>query len=280
VNLSGSPYCKSARAAVVSGINVQTTLFSGRRVSTVIRVTLVSLLAALLLCAKIDAADHVVVLHGLARSAASMETMAQALEEHGFSVDNIDYDSRSAGVHELAESVVGRAVETDAAVNAAHVHFVTHSMGGILVRDFLANHRVENLGRVVMLGPPNQGSEVVDNLREWEIFKWINGPAGSELGTDEESVPLTLGDVDFPLGIIAGDRSINWINSMMIPGPDDGKVSVENTRVEGGVDHLVVHATHPLIMNHDEVIRQTIRFLEMGSFEHEGQEKRDNGATE
>jgi hypothetical protein len=77
-----------------------------------------------------------------------------------------------------------------------------------------------------------------------------------------------LGEVDFSVGIIAGDRSINWINSMMIPGPDDGKVSVVSTDVEGRLDHIVIHATHPLIMNNAEAIRQTLEFLKNGSFDH------------
>lgn len=214
------------------------------------------------------AAEHVIVLHGLARSASSMEKLASAIVAEGYTVDNVDYESRSAGIRELAETTVGDALATPDAVNASVVHFVTHSLGGILVRVYLSGNEVPNLGNVVMLGPPNQGSEVVDALREWELFHWINGPAGEELGTDDDSVPVSLGEVDFPVGIIAGDRSINWINSMMIPGPDDGKVSVVSTEVEGSVDHVVIHAAHPFIMNDDEAIRQTIEFLRNGSFDH------------
>lgn len=217
---------------------------------------------------KTPAVEHVIVLHGLARSGASMRKMAAALKAANYSVDNVHYDSRSAGIHELAEKVVARALASAAAQRAPLVHFVTHSMGGILVRSYLSRHHVSNLGRVLMLGPPNQGSEVVDNLREWGLFQWINGPAGRELGTGGDSVPVALGRVDFPVGIIAGDRSVNWINSLMIPGPDDGKVSVESTKIEGSVDHIVVHATHPFIMNHKEAIRQTLEFLQNGSFDH------------
>jgi hypothetical protein len=140
-------------------------------------------------------------------------------------------------------------------------------MGGILVRDYLADNRIEKLGRVVMLAPPNAGSEVVDNLHSWAVFRWVNGPAGSELGTDAESAPQKLGPVEFELGVIAGDRSINWINSLMIPGPDDGKVSVASSKVEGMRAHLVVHSTHPLIMKRRVVIEQTIRFLKTGTFD-------------
>ena len=92
--------------------------------------------------------------------------------------------------------------------------FVTHSMGGILVRQYLRQHSVPHLHRVVMLGPPNKGSEVVDVLGNTPGFHFINGDAGLQLGTGQGSVPNTLGPVDFDLGIIAGTRSINWILSV------------------------------------------------------------------
>ena len=144
---------------------------------------------------------------------------------------------------------------------------MTHSLGGILVRSYLARHEISNLGRVMMLGPPNQGSEVVDKLGSWWLFQKLNGPAGNELGTGPDSTPNKLGAANFCLGIIAGDRSINWINSLLIPGPDDGKVSVERTKLAGMTDHIVIHATHPFLMRNRSVINQTIYFLENGAFE-------------
>jgi len=211
-------------------------------------------------------AEHVILLHGLVRSSGSMEKMADALVGAGFSVDNRDYPSRDHDVLTLAEAAVGEALATPEAQAATKIHFVTHSMGGILVRVYLSRIKPTKLGRVVMLAPPNKGSEVVDRLGDWTVFGWVNGPAGGELGTGEDSLPKRLGPVDFPLGVIAGDRSINWINSMMLPGPDDGKVTVEATRVEGMNDHLVVHATHPNIMKNREVIDQTLHFLREGKF--------------
>jgi len=130
----------------------------------------------------------------------------------------------------------------------------------------LSKHRIERLGRVVMLGPPNQGSELVDRLGSWRLFRWINGSAGQQLGTGPDSVPGRLGPVDFELGVIAGDRSINWINSGMIPGVDDGKVSVERTKVAGMKDHLVVHTTHPTMLSHRTVISAVSRFFGQGRF--------------
>lgn len=215
----------------------------------------------------VAATEYVILLHGLCRSSKSMEPMARFLRASGYQVLNLDYPSRTLSIHELAEQYLGPAITRCAQTDATAIHFVTHSMGGILVRDYLAHHEVPKLGRVVMLGPPNQGSEVVDCLCRTPPFRWLNGPAGQELGTGSDALPNRLGPVKFPLGIIAGDRSINWINSLfMIHGPDDGKVSVVRTRVEGMADHWVIHATHPLLMRKRAVMRQVLAFLQVGKF--------------
>lgn len=211
--------------------------------------------------------EGVILLHGLCRTSASMEKMKSALTEAGYSVVNVDYPSRTASIEQLSETVVSSALMNPSLSECSTIHFVTHSLGGILVRVYFSKNTDRRLGRVVMLGPPNQGSEVVDNLKEWKVFQKLNGPAGSELGTDDQSKPSVLGAVEFELGVIAGDRSINWINSMMIPGSDDGKVSIESTKVDGMKEHLVIHCTHPYIMKNRKVIESVICFLRNGSFE-------------
>jgi pimeloyl-ACP methyl ester carboxylesterase len=211
--------------------------------------------------------ECVILLHGLCRTSRSMVPMERALVKSGYHVLNVDYPSRTAAIDKLSEDAIGRAVADCQKAGATKIHFVTHSLGGILVRSFLARHTIPNLGRVVMLGPPNQGSEVVDKLGSLWIFKKFNGPAGDELGTAKDSTPNKLGPANFCVGVIAGDRSINWINSLLIPGRDDGKVSVERTKLAGMADHIVIHAAHPLLMRNRTVIRQTIYFLRTGRFE-------------
>jgi hypothetical protein len=210
--------------------------------------------------------ENVILLHGLCRTSRSMSRMQRALVDAGYTVWNVDYPSRTARIPKLADDAIGKAVAECRQNGAMRIDFVTHSMGGILVRSYLGRHSVPDLGRVVMLAPPNQGSEVVDKLGGFKLFKWINGPAGNEMGTGNDSLPHLLGPANFPLGVIAGDRSINWINSVIIPGPDDGKVSVKRAKLAGMTDFIVIHATHPFIMRNKLAIRETIAFLRNGKF--------------
>jgi triacylglycerol lipase len=212
-------------------------------------------------------------LHGLARTKHSMNIMEEQLKREGFDVVNWDYPSRQHSIEKLAEDAIPAAVEACRKKGATTIHFVTHSMGGILVRYYLKHHEIKGLGRVVMLSPPNGGSEVVDTFRDTFPFRLIHGPAGKQIGTDASSLPRRLGKVEFDSGVITGDRSINLINSLLIPGVDDGKVSVTNAKIEGMSDFLVVHVSHPFIMKHREVITQTIHFLKNGKF-HRNEEHR------
>ncbi|HUG09904.1 MAG TPA: alpha/beta fold hydrolase [Opitutaceae bacterium] len=229
---------------------------------------LIGLLAGLAPAAVAADAEHVILVHGLWRSSRSMMPMQEALEEAGFVVLNLDYPSRTATIEELSEETIGPALEKCLEDGATKVHFVTHSLGGILVRSYFSRHSADNVGRVVMLGPPNQGSEAIDVFEEFPLFDGIMGPAALELGTDDDSVPNTLGKPAFPVGIIAGNRSLNPVESVLIPGSDDSKVSVERTMLDGMTDHIVVPTTHPFMMRNARAIRETIHFLTDGRFSH------------
>lgn len=210
--------------------------------------------------------ECVILLHGLARTSASMSTMAERLREAGYTVRNKDYPSRHNRIEEIAGPAVEDGLKFCRNQKAKRIYFVTHSLGGILVRYYLSRNKIPELGRVVMLAPPNQGSKVVDKFSSMPGFKLINGPAGYQLGTDKNSIPLQLGPADFEVGIIAGDYTINFILSTAFDEPNDGKVAVDDTKLDGMKDFIVVHRSHPFIMQGGEVIEQVKYFLLHGRF--------------
>jgi hypothetical protein len=204
------------------------------------------------------------VVHGLARTSASMLLLGARLEEAGYRVVSFGYPSRHEPMDQLVERL--RTALAECCLDAPRVHFVTHSMGGIVVWNYLQGSTPPNLGRVVMLAPPARGSEVIDELADAAPVRDFLGPAGSRLGTGQDDLPAALAPVDFEVGVIAGERSLNPFGSEIIPGPDDGKVAVERARVPGAADFLVLPAPHTFIMNRRDVAEETVRFLRSGRF--------------
>jgi triacylglycerol lipase len=229
-------------------------------------VILLVLLASVPRVGTADEIGTVVLLHGLARTSDSMAKMNRALEAAGYRVCNVSYPSRKHSIEVLTKDFVLPAVRACSMNQTDKVHFVTHSLGGIVVRQLAQSAPDLKIGRVVMLSPPNHGSQVVDKLGGLSLFQWINGPAGLELGTGQASVPQSLGTPSFQTGIITGNRTINVILSLLIPGDDDGKVSIESAKLEGMAGFCVVPASHPFIMKNRLAIEQTLIFLAEGAF--------------
>ena len=220
----------------------------------------------------------VVLLHGLGRTPMSMGSMAQALETRGYRVMNLAYPSTDASIEILTNEHLAPALQRCREAKCRVIHMVAHSLGGILIRQYLQTRDLPAGSRVVMLSPPNQGSELAEQLKPYRIYQWVTGPAGQQLGTQAGSVPRQLGPVGVPIGVITGSESWNPLFSYWIPGPDDGKVAVEGARLEEMVDFLVVPASHTFIMEDDTVIAQTIHFLRYGFFDRRHARPEDSGS--
>lgn len=212
------------------------------------------------------AGDYVVLLHGLGRTSASMKRLEHFFEEHGYRVVNLSYPSTCFSVEELADVHLDAQLRQAISDPAARIHFVTHSLGGIILRQYLSNHTLRNLGRVVMIAPPNHGSDLIDHLKTSALAQKLLGPGALELGTDPHAILNHLGPLDFQCGVIAGDRSLNPFFSRLLNGPNDGKVTVESARVDGMQDFLVLHSSHTWLIWRKRTLDQTLCFLESGHF--------------
>lgn len=217
-------------------------------------------------------AEKVILLHGLGRTDASMGLLADRLSAAGFETHNIRYPSLDLEFEEIVD-YIGSEIDTCCA-DAERLHFVTHSLGGILVRAYAAKHPPQNLGRVVMLAPPNHGSEYVDAMQDWTLFRQAAGPTGALLGTGADSLPNRLPLPGFEFGVIAGTSNYNPISEHVIPGASDGTVSVESTQLEGMSDFTTVDETHTFIMRSPLVAELTIAFLRDGRFTQPNAETR------
>lgn len=212
--------------------------------------------------------ETVVLLHGMWRDAEAMDPAAHFLSQQGYHTVNLSYPSTEKPIEVLVSDYLHPAVEKLQRKQTGKIHFVTHSMGGILVRYYLENYHIPELGRVVMLSPPNKGSQLSNIVLELDWFDLLISPATRQLATHDHSWVNRLQAVKFDLGIISGNYNPNYLTSWLLPGEDDGVVTVENTQVKGMQDFLVVSEEHFELRKHKQVLQQVAYYLHHGHFYH------------
>ena len=212
--------------------------------------------------------DGVVVLHGIVRTYRSMRGLASHLERSGYRVLNLGYPSTRHPIEKLA-TVIYPEIAAFAETISGKLHFVGYSMGGLLIRAYLAQHRPAALGRIAMIGTPNYGSEVADYLQNWWLYRTIYGPAGQQLVTDQSSLRDIFAPLDCECGVIAGNKPIDFVSSCIIGKPNDGKVSIESTRLNGIADHIILPCSHTFFPANKAMWRQVDYFLKQGRFNRE-----------
>jgi pimeloyl-ACP methyl ester carboxylesterase len=210
--------------------------------------------------------ERVILLHGLGRSEHAMFYLQKRINSAGFSTQSISYRSMKDNPDTIIDSV-GEEVMRCCHNKGDTVHFVGHSLGGLVVRAYLEKYPLQNIGHVVLLGTPNQGSELVDKYGESWLFGLL-GPTARQLGTGQADFPKRIAHPYYPLGIIAGSSSILPMTSRVLPGPDDGMVAVESTKVEGMTDYILVDTNHSMLIYNETVADEVIHFLRKGEFSH------------
>ena len=209
--------------------------------------------------------EGIVLLHGIFRTSLSMRGLEKYLKKGGYDTLNIGYKSTRFSLEEIVDLIHPK-IKEFAEKHDGQLHFVGYSMGGLIVRAYIKKYRPKNLGRVVMLGTPNQGSEVADKVVDWAFYKWSYGPAGQQLVTDQSKFSHLFGGVDYEAGILAGDCPIDPISSWVIGKPNDGKVSIDSTKLEGMKDHAVLKVSHTMFPHNKNAWKHTLKFLKEGKF--------------
>jgi len=203
----------------------------------------------------------VVLIHGILRSSKSFSTIAARLRESGWAAFPFDYPSSQIGIHEAADylnSVVSHLEDLD------ELDFVCHSMGGLVLRAWFGEHSDPRVKRAVMMGTPNRGAALADMLRKNLIFRAVFGPSGQQLVTDADGVIPKLATPPCEFALIAGARGTPEGWNPLIPGDDDGTVSVDAVRLDGCTDFTTVRALHSLLLKHPQAVEQALHFLEHG----------------
>jgi len=204
--------------------------------------------------------------HGYLRSKDSMGGLRRGLERAGYEACAINYPSTRGHLDAFADQL--REVLRYVSPDFEAVYIVTHSMGGIVARWALSREDFPKVRGLVMIAPPSRGTAMADKVFGWWPSRWVVGPAGREVGLGPRSRMAEVGMPRCPCAVIAGARGSRHGWNPLAPGDDDGLIALDETRLDGMADFVVLRAMHPFIMNDRETIRQTVAFIETGHFDH------------
>lgn len=212
--------------------------------------------------------ELVILLHGLARSSHSMDKIQERLEDEGYATLNISYPSLKYSIKDQVEINIWPQIEANIAKgNYSKVHFVGYSLGGLISRYIVENYSIANLGNIVQIASPNQGSDLAFALKNGHWYKKLFGPAGQDLAKGSPFIASLNKKVDYSLGVIAGTMTLNPITSIfMLDGKDDGTVTLKSTEIAGMKEHIKIHSSHTLILRHEQTIENVVSFLKSGNF--------------
>lgn len=221
--------------------------------------------------------EYVILLHGIGHVSLNMLYAEKVLKKQGLETLNLTYPSLRQDISSLADWLSERLKEQDIWQRARRIHFVAHSMGGLVTGAYLERYKdqipAEKMGRVVMLGTPHGGSEVADFLQDNPVYQWVFGPAGQELTTERRKQAQVVPWYD--LGMIAGTtESVLTLGKLFInPIPHDGCVSVESTKIEGMKDHITIPVMHSFMAWTPDVHAQILEFIQRGTFQHAAEDE-------
>lgn len=214
----------------------------------------------------------VVTLHGLIRSRDMMAGIGEYLEQEGdYTWLNVSYASTRRSLDEHAASLA-RVIEHLEGVT--EIDFVCHSLGNLVVRRYLGEAGAEQpkwrvdprIKRMVMLGPPNHGARFAEYFKDNKLFSLVLGPSGKQLASQWSEVEKRLAVPPFEFGIIAGSKKMGSYDNPVLAGDDDLVVKVDETKLGGACDFLVVPCSHGDLMDDPHVRRCVRRFLQEGCF--------------
>lgn len=211
--------------------------------------------------------DYVILIPGLLLGPRSMNKIHNFLNNYGYQVLPLNCSIKKHSVQVLANSFLKNFIIKNCLNKKRKIHFITHSIGGIVVRKYLEDNHSLNIGKVVMLAPPNRGSEIMTLFSKMYFSRYLLGVSGKQISINDKAYLLSLEQkVSFDLGIIAGSHS-NLLSLWYLNRKNDGVVSVENTKILGMVEHLVLNQSHYSMLYSKEVLHQILFFLRCGKFD-------------